>query len=51
MIRKATVKRILGDLPLTAEMYWQLRQNGKPLSDSFSLRRTQQWLPIWRQQA
>ena len=22
----------LGELPLTAELYWQLRQNGKPLN-------------------
>ncbi len=51
MTRKATVKRILGELPLTAEVYWQLRQNGKPLSESFSLRRTQKWLPAWRKQA
>lgn len=51
MIRKDTVKRILGELPLTAEVYWHLRQNGKPLSESFSLRRTQKWLPIWREQA
>ncbi len=51
MISKAAVKRILGELPLTAELYWQLRQNGKPLSESFSLRRTQKWLPVWREQA
>jgi len=36
MFSKKTVKRILGEMPLTAELYWQLRQNGKPLSESFS---------------
>ena len=51
MIRKSTVKHILGELPLTAELYWQYRQSGKPLSESFSLRRTEKWLPQWRQQA
>ncbi len=51
MIRsKATVKRILGELPFTAELYWQYRQDGKPLSESFSLRRTEKWLPVWRSQ-
>ena len=29
---KKMAKQILGELPLTAELYWQLRQNGKPLS-------------------
>lgn len=51
MISKKTVKRILGEMPLTAELYWQLRQNGKPLSESFSLRRTEKCLPTWRSQA
>ena len=44
----ATVKRILGELPLTAEIYWQIRQSGKPLNRSFSLRRAQKELPEWR---
>jgi hypothetical protein len=51
MFSKKTVKRILGEMPLTAELYWQLRQNGKPLSESFSLRRTEKCLPTWRLQA
>lgn len=50
-MNKATVKRVLGELPLAAELYWQIRQNGKPLSKSFSLSRTQSWLPTWRRQA
>jgi hypothetical protein len=51
MISKASVKRLLGEVPLTAEIYWQLRQNGKPLSKSFSLRRTQKRLPLWLSEA
>lgn len=51
MISKTTVKRILGELPLSAELYWQLRHSGKPLSESFSLQRTEEWLPQWRGQA
>lgn len=47
MMSKTGVKRILGELPFTAELYWQFRQNGKPLSKSFSLRRTERWLPQW----
>lgn len=45
---KPTLKRLLGELPLTAELYWQVRQNGKPLSRSFSLARTERHLPEWR---
>jgi len=45
---KPTVKQILGELPFAAEVYWQIRQNGKPLSKSFSLSRTQKHLPEWR---
>jgi hypothetical protein len=51
MINKAAFKRLLGEVPLTAEIYWQLRQNGKPLSKSFSLRRTQKRLPLWLAEA
>jgi len=46
---KPALKRLLGELPLTAELYWQLRQNGRPLSRGFSLRRTEQCLPQWRE--
>lgn len=50
-MNKAVVKRVLGELPLAAELYWQIRQNGKPLSRSFSLDRTEKILPTWRAQA
>lgn len=51
LLNKGALKNILGDIPLTAEVYWQIRQNGRPLSKSFSLRRTEKWLPEWRAQA
>jgi hypothetical protein len=44
---KPAIKQFLGGIPFTAELYWQLRQNGKPLSKSFSLRRTEKHLPEW----
>jgi hypothetical protein len=50
-INKQVVKNILGEVPLVAEAYWQLRQQGRPLSKGFSLRRLQRQLPEWRQQA
>jgi hypothetical protein len=50
-INKLAVKNILGEVPLVAEAYWQLRQQGRPLSKGFSLRRIQRHLPEWRQQA
>ena len=51
MIKKSEIKRFLGDIPLTAEIYWQVRQSGKPLSKNFSLRRSRKWLPIWISEA
>jgi hypothetical protein len=47
MINKATVKDWLGELPLTAEVYWQFRQKKRPLTKSFSLRRVEKHLPEW----
>ncbi len=51
LLNKKKLKEVLGDLPLTAELYWRLRQQSKPLSESFSLQRTEAWLPTWRAQA
>jgi hypothetical protein len=51
LVSKQTLKGILGELPLTAELYWQLRQQGKPLNKSFSLHRLEQKLPEWWSQA
>ena len=43
--RKETLKKILGEIPLTAELYWLVRQKGKPISTRFSLQRLHQTLP------
>jgi hypothetical protein len=51
MIDKSYVKDLLGDVPLAAETYWYLRQAGKPLNHSFTLRQLQEGLPEWRDQA
>ena len=51
MINKRSVKQMLGEVPYTAEIYWLLRQRGRPLSRSFSLRRIQNHLPEWKQQS
>lgn len=51
MITKSTAKRILGDLPLTAETYWYLRQAGKPIRTGYSLKKLQDGLPEWKKQA
>jgi hypothetical protein len=50
-ISKRVVKQILGDLPLTAELYWQVFQRGMPVTRGFSLRKTERALPLWRMQA
>lgn len=51
MIGKASVKRVLGEVPLTAEAYWLIRQGGKPPSKSFSFDRLEKSLPDWCAQA
>lgn len=48
---KTAIKKVLGEIPLTAEFYWSIRQQGKPLSKSFSLQRAQKHLPGWMEQA
>jgi hypothetical protein len=47
---KPRIKEILGELPLTAEMYWYLRQQGKPVG-GLNLKELQSWLPAWRKAA
>ncbi|HAD06061.1 MAG TPA: hypothetical protein DCE76_02770 [Anaerolineaceae bacterium] len=42
---KDTIKRILGNIPFTAELYYLVRQRGKPLRTRFSLRNLQAHLP------
>lgn len=48
---KEVVKQLLGEVPFTAELYWLLRQRGKPLPTRFSLKRLQSELPEMLQQA
>lgn len=50
-LTKKQIKQVLGGVPLAAELYWQLRQPGKPITKSFSLRRLQNALPEWSAQA
>lgn len=51
MISKTTAKRFLGEIPLTAETYWYLRQAGRPIRTGYSLRNLQEGLPEWTAQA
>src|SRR5512138_133507 len=48
---KEVVKQLLGEVPFTAELYWLLRQRGKPLQSRFSLRHLQAELPDLVKQA
>lgn len=45
MITKNTAKKILGEMPLTAEAYWYLRQSRKPPRTGFKLDDLQANLP------
>ncbi len=45
MISKAAAKRLLGEIPLTAELYWHLRESGKPPRTGFSLEELKKRLP------
>jgi len=46
MITKTTAKKILGEMPLTAEVYWYLRQGGKPPRTGYKLDKIQERLPL-----
>ncbi len=47
---KSTLKTLLGEMPLTAEAYWMLRQRGRP-TGGVNLERLRQVLPQWKAQA
>jgi hypothetical protein len=42
---KETLKRFLGGIPLTAELYWMMRQKKHPLQARFSLKTLHETLP------
>ncbi len=44
------VKTLLGEMPYTAELYWRLRQRGRP-TGGFTFQELRQALPVWREQA
>jgi len=44
-LSKASLKDLLGELPLVPEVYWSLRQPGKPVTAKFALDRLQE--AIW----
>lgn len=50
MVSKQDLMSILGQIPLTAEAYWYLRQPGKPVTAEFTLDRLEASIPEWRSQ-
>jgi hypothetical protein len=50
MVSKQDLKNILGQIPLTAEAYWYLRQPGKPITPEFTLDNLEHSIPEWRAQ-
>ena len=46
-MKKPDIKSILGEIPLTAELYWYLRQAGKPPVGGYSLKRLKKAIPDW----
>lgn len=42
---KEIIKEVLGEIPLTAELYWLIRQKGKTFNSHFSLKSLQAQLP------
>jgi hypothetical protein len=42
---KDSVKNLIGQIPYAAELYWLVRQNGKPIQSRFSLKRLQETMP------
>ncbi|MFN2264181.1 MAG: hypothetical protein ACK2UM_07950 [Anaerolineales bacterium] len=51
MNTKTTAKKILGEMPLTAELYWYLRQGGNPPRTGYKLDKIQERLPLLVEQA
>ena len=47
MTERNILKDWLGEVPLAPELWWQLRQPGKPVTSEFSLEKLQKALPGW----
>ena len=45
------IKRTLGSIPYSAEVFWWLRRSGKPPVSGYSLADLQTQLPVWVDQA
>ena len=50
LVSKQDLKNILGQIPLTAEAYWHIRQPGKPVTPEFALDNLEGSIPGWRDQ-
>ena len=50
-INKSAIKEMLGQIPLTAEIYGRLRQPGKSLTADFALEALEQNIATWKEQA
>jgi len=48
---RETIKNFLGELPMLPEVYWQLRQEGKPVTPKFALDRLENSIGRWKAQA
>jgi len=49
-MKKTDIKSIIGDLPFSVELYWYLRQNGKPPVGGYSLEKLKKSIPNWLEQ-
>lgn len=47
MKSKAVAKKILGELPLTADIYWLIRQSQEPPTKNYYLNKLEEALPRW----
>ncbi len=51
MLSNDKIKNILGEIPLTAELVWLMRQSGSPPVGGYHLDRVIENLPLWLSQA
>jgi hypothetical protein len=49
--RRETLKNILGQIPFSAELYWLIRQRGRPIRSRFTLKNLNDHLPEITKQA